>query len=90
MYSPLANRLDLLVQRYREAIVKRRLTPGAILLVEDEAKVLNVPIQLVRTTFQHLATMGLVELQMGGRAIVKSNNIQSLQSLEYGITRRRA
>ncbi|NMP21120.1 GntR family transcriptional regulator [Sulfobacillus harzensis] len=90
MYSPLANRLDLLVQRYREAIVKKRLTPGTVLSAESEAKVLNVPASLVRNAFRHLANMGLVELSAGGQATVKANNILSLQSLEFTLTRRRA
>lgn len=89
MYSPLANRLDLLVQRYREAIVTRRLKPGAELVAEDEARTLNVPVHLVRNAFRQLSTLGVAELAAGGRLIVKANNIQSLQSLEYGLTRRR-
>lgn len=89
MYSPLANRLDLLVQRYREAILKKRLAPGQELVLEDEAKVLNVPTRLVRSAFRQLATLGLVELKTGGRAVVKTNTIQSLQALEFVLTRRR-
>ncbi len=90
MYSPLANRLDLLVQRYREAIVKRRLLPGSALSVQSEAKVLNVPPTLVRQAFRQLAAMGLVELLPEGQARVNANNIQSLQALEFNLTRRRA
>ena len=90
MYSPLANRLDLLVQRYREAIVKKRILPGQELQVEDEAKVLNVPPRLVRSAFRQLASLGLVELKSKDSAVVQSNNIQSLQALEFVLTRRRA
>lgn len=90
MYSPLANRLDLLVQRYREAIVKRRLLPGSELSLQSEAKVLNVPPSLVRQAFRQLAAMGLVELLPAGQARVRANNIQSLQALEFNLTRRRA
>lgn len=90
MYSPLANRLDLLVQRYREAIVKRRLQPGQELVAHEEASQLNVPTHLVQSAFRQLANLGLVELKSGGRAVVRSNNIQSLQSLEFVLTRRRA
>lgn len=89
MYSPLANRLDLLVQRYREAIVTRRLQVGQELLMTDEAAVLNVPVTLVRSAFRQLSSLGLVELKPGGLAVVKSNNIQSLQALEFVLTRRR-
>lgn len=90
MYSPLANRMDLLVQRYREAVVTRRLAPGSELVLADEAAILNVPVSLVRNAFRQLASLGLVELLPQGRARVKTNNIQSLQALEYGHTRRRA
>ncbi|MCL5115794.1 MAG: GntR family transcriptional regulator [Firmicutes bacterium] len=89
MYSPLANRLDLLVQRYREAIVTKRLQPGAELIAAEEAKALNVPTRLVQSAFRDWGALGLVELESGGRAKIKANNIQSLQSLEYGLTRRR-
>lgn len=89
MYSPLANRLDLLVQRYREAILTKRIHPGQELLASDEAKVLNVPMPLVRTAFRQLASLGLVDLKPGGVAQVKRNNIQSLQALDFMLTRRR-
>ncbi len=90
MYSPLANRLDLLVQRYREAIVKKRLAPGQELTAEDEARALNVPVVLVKKAFRQLAGLGLVELKPGNIIVVKPNNIQSLQALEFVMTRRRA
>lgn len=89
MYSPLSNRLDLLVQRYREAIVTKRLKTGQELTIADEAKVLNVPPQLVRSAFRQLTNLGLVEFHPGGRVTIKSNNIQSLQALEFVMTRRR-
>lgn len=89
MYSPLANRLDLLVQRYREAIVTQRVRPGQELVAQDEAKALNVPMPLVRSAFRQLAGLGLVDLKPGGVVVVKTNNIQSLQALEYVLTRRR-
>ncbi len=89
MYSPLANRLDLLVQRYREAMLTKRILPGQELLLADEAQALNVPIAVVRAAFRQLATMGLVELQAGGRAVVNSNDIQSLAALDFVLTRRR-
>ena len=90
MYSPLAHRLDLVVHRYREAIVTRRLQPGTQLSITAEAQALNVPPSLVRNAFRHLAAMGLVDLGVGGMVTVKANNIQSLQSLEYHHTRRRS
>ncbi len=90
MYSPLANRMDLVVHRYREAIVTKRLAPGTELVSAEEAATLNVPVSLVRNAFRQLASMGLVELLPQGRVRVKTNNIQSLQALEYGHTRRRA
>lgn len=89
MYSPLANRVDLLVQRYREAILTKRVQAGQELLVSAEAKALSVPEALVRRTFRQLASLGLVDLGPGGRAVVKTNNIQSLQALEFVLTRRR-
>lgn len=89
MYSPLANRLDLLVQRYREAILTKRVQPGQELVTADEAKVLNVPVQLVRSAFRQLASLGLVDLKPEGHVQVKTNNIQSLQALEFVLTRRR-
>ena len=89
MYSPLANRLDLLVQRYREAILTKRIKPGQELVVQEEAKALNVPTHFVLTAFRQLANMGLLDLKPGGRAEVKPNNIQSLQALEFVLTRRR-
>ncbi|MCY0877686.1 MAG: GntR family transcriptional regulator [Firmicutes bacterium] len=90
MYSPLAHRLDLLVQRYREAILTKRLKPGQEVDFEAEARLQNIPLPLMRACFRQLANMGLVELRSKGRAVVRTNNIQSLQSLEFGLTRRRA
>ncbi|MCY0900374.1 MAG: GntR family transcriptional regulator [Firmicutes bacterium] len=90
MFSPLAHRLDLLVQRYREAILTKRLKPGQEIRFEEEARSQNVPLPLMRSCFRQLANMGLVELRPGGRAVIRTNNIQSLQSLEFGMTRRRA
>jgi DNA-binding GntR family transcriptional regulator len=89
MYSPLANRLDLLVQRYREAILTKRVNPGQELSASEEARVLNVPDALVRRAFRQLASLGLVDLKPEGRAVIKANNIQSLQALEFVLTRRR-
>ena len=89
MYSPLTNRLDLLVQRYREAMLTKRILPGQELQLADEAQALNVPKWLVRAAFRQLATMGLVELQVGDRALVQGNNIQSLAGLDFVVTRRR-
>lgn len=90
MYSPLANPLDLIVQRYREAIVTKRLSPGSTLWADEEAHALGVPIHIVKAAFRTLGSVGLIDLQTGGKAVVKSNTIQSLQALEFGLTRRRA
>jgi DNA-binding GntR family transcriptional regulator len=90
MDSPLATRLDLIVQRYREAIVTKRLQPGQELDIVREAKRLNAPLPLVRQAFRTLANMGLVSLKPQGRVVIQYNTLQSLQSLEFDLTRRRA
>lgn len=90
MDSPLAHPLDLLVQRYREAILTKRLMPGTKLLVSDEARAIGVSLRLMRSAFRSLATMGLVTLEAGGQVVIGEKTIQSIQSLGFGSTRRRA
>jgi len=90
MDSPMATRIDLMVQRYREAIVTKRLKPGDTLDMAAEARRLNAPIARVRQAFRILANLGLVSLEPGGQVVVQPNTLQSLQSLEFDLTRRRA
>lgn len=90
MAAPLSVNEGLLVQRYREAIIRGQFKPGHVLVFAGEAARLGVSRGVIRRAMHSLASQGLVELGEGETATVRPLTINSLQDLEYTLTRRRA
>jgi DNA-binding GntR family transcriptional regulator len=78
-----------LAARYRDAILTRRLSPGTSIDIVQESRDLGIKPAQLKQAMQILVTMGLVESAGPGRVRVKSLNTQSLQDLDFTLTRRR-
>lgn len=75
--------------RYRDAILTKRLPSGMSLDIVQEAQELGIRPTLLKQAIQILITMGLVEWEGNGQVRIKTLSTQSLQDLDYSLTRRR-
>ncbi len=78
-----------LAARYRDAILTKRLASGASIDLVQEAHELGIKLAPLKQAMQILTTMGLVESEGPGRVRVKNLSTQSIQDLDFTLTRRR-
>ncbi len=75
--------------RYRDAIITKRLPIGATIVLDREAKELGISLKVLKQAMRILTTMGLVSWPTPDTVQVRALTTQTLQDLEYSLTRRR-
>lgn len=80
---------NTVASRYRDAIITKRLPAGMVIDLNREASDLGLPIKLLKQAMRILTTMGLVSWPSEESVQVRQLTTQTLQDLEYGLTRRR-
>ncbi len=78
-----------LSQRYRDAILTRRLAVGTTITLDDDARDLGISRSLLSRALRLLVNEGLIEWQSPNVAVVRSLTTQSLQDIGFTMTRRR-
>jgi DNA-binding GntR family transcriptional regulator len=80
---------DMLASRYRDAIATKRLPTGMVLDLKEEAADMGIPLSLIKQAMRILTTMGLVSWPSPDSVKIREMTTQTLQDLEFSLTRRR-